>query len=133
MAENLSNEDEDLAFLLFFSGTIFSSIDSAMDPDSNTIQRPTSLTWSCEDMRCSWELGVAGELCVAGELGVAGCRGASSDRPAPALPTNARSTTKATFIFLCAFSRKAKLMHAQNSKTSIIGTEHTCFGVRAPK
>ena len=36
--ENLSDEEEDLAFLLFFSGTTFSNIDSAMDPDSNTIQ-----------------------------------------------------------------------------------------------
>ena len=39
MAANLSNEKEVLAFLSFFIGTIFSSIDSATVPDSNTIQQ----------------------------------------------------------------------------------------------
>ena len=42
MAENLRDEEEILpAFLLYISGTIFStsSIDSATDPDANTIQQ----------------------------------------------------------------------------------------------
>jgi len=40
MAENLRDEEEVLlALLLFFSVPIFSSIDSATDPDANTIQQ----------------------------------------------------------------------------------------------
>ena len=63
--ENLSGEEEDLAFLLFFSGTTFSNIDSAMDPDSkyNTTlisdmekQQPTSPTWSCDDAATVFDL-----------------------------------------------------------------------------
>ena len=102
MAENLSNEEEDLTFLLFFSGTIFFSIDSA------------------------------GELGVAGELGCrrgVGCGGVSLgvgeprlvDPPLHFLRTHAQP--KPLLFSSCVRSvEKAKLLHARNSKTSILRT-----------
>ena len=101
MAENLSNEEEDLAFLLFFSGTIFFSIDSA------------------------GELGVAGEL---GCRGGVGCGGVSLgvgephliDPPLHFLRTHARQPKPLLFSSCVHSAEKAKLLHARNSKTSII-------------
>ena len=95
MAENLSNEEKDLAFLLFFSGTTSFSIASAV-------------------------LGVAGEL---GCRGGVGCGGVSLgvgephliDPPLHFLRTHARQPKPLLFSSCVHSAEKAKLLHARYS------------------